>query len=87
MRSVHVRQNKRGKSLFGFIFLLRILALILITDFYYEAIYPVSAIANGGFLGVVVFFAISGFCLYPVKQAFPKWIMSAACVLIAHFSR
>lgn len=59
--------------MFDFIYLLRILAAILITNSHYEAIYPLSVIANGGLLGDVIFFAVSGFCLYPVKHAFPKW--------------
>ena len=59
--------------MFDFIYLLRILAAILITNSHYEAIYPISVIANGGLLGDVFFFAVSGFCLFPVKQSFPKW--------------
>ena len=59
--------------MFDFIYLLRIVAAILITNSHYEAIYPISAIANGGLLGDVLFFAISGFCLFPVKRAFPTW--------------
>ena len=59
--------------MFDFVYLLRILAAILITNSHCEAIYPVSVIANGGLLGDVIFFAVSGFCLYPVKHAFPKW--------------
>lgn len=59
--------------MFDFIYLLRIIAAILITNSHYEAIYPHSIIANGGLLGDVIFFAVSGFCLFPVKQSFPKW--------------
>ncbi len=59
--------------MFDFIYLLRIIAAILITNSHYEAIYPHSMIANGGLLGDVIFFAVSGFCLFPVKQGFPKW--------------
>lgn len=59
--------------MFDFIYLLRILAAVLITNSHYEAIYPVSVIANGGLLGDVIFFAVSGYCLFPVKHAFPKW--------------
>lgn len=59
--------------MFEFIYLLRILAAILITNSHYEAVYPVSVIANGGLLGDVIFFAVSGYCLYPVNHTFPKW--------------
>lgn len=55
------------------VYLLRILGAILITNSHYEAVYPVSIIANGGLLGDVLFFAVSGFCLYPIKKAFPQW--------------
>lgn len=55
------------------VYLLRILGAILITNSHYEAIYPHSIIANGGLLGDVLFFAVSGFCLYPIKRAFPQW--------------
>ena len=56
-----------------FVYLLRILGAILITNSHYEAIYPYSVIANGGLLGDVLFFAVSGFCLYPIRTAFPQW--------------
>ena len=59
--------------MFDFIYLLRIIAAVLITNSHYEAIYPNPIIANGGLLGDVIFFAVSGFCLFPVKQSFPKW--------------
>ncbi len=55
------------------IYLLRILGAILITNAHYEAIYPVPVIANGGLLGDVLFFAVSGFCLYPIRKSFLQW--------------
>ncbi len=55
------------------VYLLRILGAILITNSHYEAIYPHSIIANGGLLGDVLFFAVSGFCLYPVRKSFLPW--------------
>lgn len=55
------------------IYLLRILGAILITNSHYEEIYPLSVIANGGLLGDVLFFTVSGFCLYPVRKSFPRW--------------
>ena len=56
-----------------FIYLLRILGAILITNSHYEEIYPLSIIANGGLLGDVLFFAVSGFCLYPIRKSFFRW--------------
>lgn len=56
-----------------FVYLLRILGAILITNSHYEAVYPLSVIANGGLLGDVLFFAVSGFCLYPIRKSFFPW--------------
>lgn len=55
------------------IYLLRILGAILITNSHYEAIYPHAIFANGGLLGDVLFFAVSGFCLYPIRKSFFSW--------------
>ena len=52
---------------------LRFLATCLITNSHYTGIYPTDLIANGGLLGDILFFAISGFCLYNIKGNFPKW--------------
>ena len=46
-----------------YINLLRILAAICITNSHFANIWPVSAIASGGMLGDVLFFAISGYGL------------------------
>lgn len=59
--------------MYEFIVLLRALAAIVITNAHYEEIYPISIIANGGLLGDVIFFAVSGFCLYNIKISFIKW--------------
>lgn len=56
-----------------FITVLRALAACLITNAHYTGIYPTDLIANGGLLGDVLFFAISGYCLYNVKKSFPSW--------------
>ena len=56
-----------------FITFLRAFAACLITNAHYTGIYPTDLIANGGLVGDVLFFAVSGFCLYNVKNAFPKW--------------
>ena len=56
-----------------FIFCLRALAACLITNAHYTHIYPLEIIANGGLLGDVIFFAVSGYCLSHVKLKFSKW--------------
>lgn len=47
-----------------FINLLRVLAAICITNSHFANVWPISGIASGGMLGDVLFFAISGYCLY-----------------------
>lgn len=56
-----------------FIIVLRALAAILITNSHYTGIYPTDLIANGGLLGDVIFFSVSGYCLYNTKNNFFKW--------------
>lgn len=56
-----------------FITFLRAIAACLITNAHYSNIYPISSIASGGLIGDVLFFAVSGYCLYNVKQSFPRW--------------
>lgn len=56
-----------------FITLLRALAACLITNSHYTGIYPTDLIANGGLIGDIIFFAVSGYCLYNVKGNFARW--------------
>lgn len=56
-----------------FVTVLRALAACLITNAHYTGVYPTDLIANGGLIGDVIFFAVSGYCLYNIKLAFPKW--------------
>lgn len=56
-----------------FITFLRAIAACLITNSHYEGIYPTDILANGGLLGDIIFFAISGYCLCKIKENFPKW--------------
>ena len=56
-----------------FITWLRCFAAILITNAHYSGIYPSDLIANGGLIGDIVFFAVSGYCLTELKTGFSKW--------------
>lgn len=56
-----------------FITFLRAIAACLITNAHYTGIYPTDLIANGGLVGDVIFFAVSGYCLYNVRFGFLKW--------------
>ena len=58
-----------------FINYLRVFATILITNSHYAGIWPVSAMASGGLLGNIIFFAASGFCLFKIKENFGKWFL------------
>ena len=63
------------KPYFFFITLLRALAAVVITNAHYTGIYPSDIIANGGLLGDVIFFSVSGFCLANPKMRFGKWYL------------
>lgn len=56
-----------------FINFLRFLATILITNAHYIDVYPTNWLAHGGMLGNVLFFAISGYCLYNINTNFARW--------------
>ena len=56
-----------------FITFLRAVACVVITNAHYEEIYPAKIFANGGLLGDVIFFAVSGYCVYNIKLPFNKW--------------
>lgn len=56
-----------------FVTCLRMLAACLITNSHYTGIYPTDILANGGLLGDVLFFAVSGYCLCNVKGSFVSW--------------
>lgn len=63
------------KKIFFFIVLIRALAAIIITNAHYTGVYPTDLIANGGLLGDVLFFAVSGFCIATAKGSFSKWYL------------
>lgn len=64
--------NKTSNRVY-YITVLRALAACIIVNSHYTGIYPNDIIANGGLLGNILFFAISGYCLFSVKQPFVKW--------------
>lgn len=64
-----------SKRIFLFIVLMRALAAIVITNAHYTGVYPTDLIANGGLLGDVLFFAVSGFCLANTNGKFGKWYL------------
>lgn len=56
-----------------FITFIRAISAMIITNAHYTGVYPTDLIANGGLLGDVLFFAVSGYCLTNVKLSFGKW--------------
>ena len=76
--AVITERNAGEKNYFYFITLLRALAAIIITNAHYTGIYPSDIIANGGLLGDVLFFSVSGFCLSSPKMSFGKWYLKRA---------
>lgn len=61
--------------MYYFINYLRAVATVLITNSHYAEIWPIADMAAGGLLGNILFFAASGFCLFNVKEKFPKWYL------------
>ena len=61
-----------GKQFFVFIVVLRALSAMIITNAHYTHVYPMEIFANGGLLGDVLFFSISGFCLAHINTS---WFM------------
>ena len=61
--------------MFGFVEILKALAAILITNSHLGGFWPTSSFAVGGMLGDVLFFSVSGFCLYYIKLSFPLWYL------------
>ncbi len=59
--------------MFEFINYLKLIATALITNSHFGNVWPVSALATGGLLGNVIFFAVSGYLLYNIKTSFIKW--------------
>lgn len=56
-----------------FITFLRAVAACLITNSHYTGIYPTDMLASGGLIGDILFFAVSGWCLYSIRSSFFPW--------------
>ena len=82
-----------------FITVLRALAACLITNAHYTGVYPTDIIANGGLIGDILFFAVSGYCLYQIRDPFaawygkrlvriypPVWLFSVVCLGLGTYS-
>lgn len=61
--------------MFNFVYLLKCLAAIFITNSHYADIWPVSALAFGGHFGNCIYFFVSGFCLANIKEPIHKWYL------------
>lgn len=59
--------------MFQFVYWLKALAVILITNAHYADIWPIPRLAMGGHLGNCIYFFVSGFCLYSIRNSFPGW--------------
>lgn len=59
--------------MFQFVYYLKAIAALLITNSHYADIWPISSLALGGHIGNCIYFFLSGFCLYRIKEPFPKW--------------
>ena len=59
--------------MYVFIYWIKAIAAILITNSHYGGIWPISAMAFGGMLGNCLFFTTAGFLLWNLKEPFPLW--------------
>ena len=59
--------------MFQFVNWLKAFATIFITNSHYGNIWPIPAMAMGGHLGNCLFFLLSGFCMYNIRESFPRW--------------
>ena len=59
--------------MYQFVYWLKAAAVVLITNSHYGSIWPIPSLAAGGHLGNCIYFFLSGFCLYHIRESFPKW--------------
>lgn len=67
------------------IFWLKIIACLLITNSHCRAIYPAYFLAIGGGFGNAIFFAISGYLAVDIKLNFPRWYLKKLKRLVGSF--
>lgn len=60
--------------MYSFIYVLKAIAAILITNSHYGSVWPTPALATGGAIGNTLFFLVSGFCLSNTNCGFFIWI-------------
>ena len=61
--------------MFVFVDIIRTIATILITNSHYDVVWPIPFLALGGLLGDLLFFMVSGFCLYHLREIFYLWYL------------
>lgn len=62
--------------MYEFIFLLKSIAALLITNSHMDSIYPIEALSIGGAIGNCIFFLVSGFCLSSkINGSLSKWML------------
>lgn len=59
--------------MFEFVYWLRAIAATMITNSHFADIWPISALAFGGHFGNCIYFFLSGFLLFNIRDSFPKW--------------
>lgn len=62
------------KQWYGFADVLKCVAVLLVLNSHFDSLYPIPALGTGGSLGNGLFFAVSGFCLWPVFGNFATWM-------------
>lgn len=61
--------------MFEYIYILRVIGTVLITNSHFGSLYPLSSFAVGGSLGNVIFFLVSGFTLSVKELGFARWYL------------
>lgn len=59
--------------MYEFIYWVKAIAALLITNSHYTNVWPIPSMAFGGQLGNCLFFFVSGFCLCNIHEPFHRW--------------